>query len=118
MGVQYYLVNQTKKEMITFAHLSGSKKRELAGNGPQSAIVTWYLLENQGDKIQFVSDTYNEWPFESGCIDDLSNYPDQTDQVVSDLIDQGVLEDNGMLFVDDEEPDRVYERDIKIVWAK
>ena len=65
MGVEYILINETKKEQITFIHLNGSKKSELAGNAAQSAITTWYLLSNQGDQIQFVSDTYDDWPFQT-----------------------------------------------------
>ena len=63
MGAEYILINETKKEMVSFAHLNGNKKRELAGNEAQSAMVTLYLLNNQGDQIQFVSDTHNDWPF-------------------------------------------------------
>ncbi|WP_144394377.1 hypothetical protein [Pleionea sediminis] len=70
MGVEYILVNETKKEMVCFSHLNGSKMRELAGNAAQSAVVTWYLLNNRGDQIQFVSDTQDDWPFKTGCRDD------------------------------------------------
>ena len=71
MGIEFELVNQTKKELISFCHLNGSKKRELAGGSAQSALVTWYLLQNQGDEIQFVSDSDSDWPFSEGRKCDL-----------------------------------------------
>ena len=118
MGVEYILVNETKKEIISFTHLNGSKMRELAGNAAQSAIVTWYLLNNQGDQIQFVSDTYDDWPFKTGSRDKAWSYPDKTDQIVSTLIEKGILQDSGMLHVDEDEPETVYTRDIRNVWCK
>lgn len=118
MGVEYILVNETKKEMVSFSHLNGSKMRELAGNAAQSAIVTWYLLNNQGDQIQFVSDTYDDWPFNTGSREKAWSYPDKTDEIVSELIKQEILRDNGMLHVDEDEPETVYTRDIINVWWK
>lgn len=117
MGVEYILVNQTKKEQVSFAHLNGSKMRELAGNAAQSAIVTWYLLNNQGDEIQFVSDTYNDWPFKSGSRNEAFRYPDKTEELVKTLIENGILEDNGYLHQDEEDPSSIYTRDIKNVWS-
>ncbi|MCX4028621.1 hypothetical protein H0A36_13920 [Endozoicomonas sp. SM1973] len=116
MGVEYILVNETKREMISFNHLNGSKKRELAGNSVQSAIVTWYLLSNQGDQIQFVSDTYSDWPFNIGSRDSVWEYIDKTEELINTLISQGILQDNGMLYVDEDEPESIYVRDIKNIW--
>jgi hypothetical protein len=117
MSVEYTLVNQTKKEVISFAHLNGSKIKELAGNPAQSAIATWYLLNNSGDDIQFVSDTYDDWPFKSGNKQDLNCYPDRTNEVLSTLIENGILKDNGYLYIDQDEPNTVYVKDIINVWA-
>ncbi|WP_163836714.1 hypothetical protein [Spartinivicinus ruber] len=116
MGVEYILVNETKKEMISFSHLNGSKMRELAGNSAQSAIVTWYLLKNQGDQIQFVSDTYDDWPFETGDRNTAFTYPDKTEELVLLLIEQEILKDEGMLHVDNEEPETIYTRNIVNAW--
>ena len=116
MGVQYELVNQTKKERITYAHLDGSKARELAGNPCQAAITAWYLLQNQGDEIQFVSDAYGEWPFRSEKDINCGEYPDKTDEVVEQLIEKGILKDIVYSFQDDDEPDSVYVRNIINVW--
>ena len=118
MGVEYILVNETKREMISFAHLNGSKKRELVGNEAQSAIVTWYLLNNQGDQIQFVSDTHADWPFETGCKQEAWSYTDKTDALVRELIEQNVLKDKGFLYQDEDDPDNIYIRNIINVWPK
>ena len=71
MGVGYILVNQTKKQVIWFAKLPVNTMEEIAGNPASASIVTWYLFQNQGDAIQFVSDTYDEWPFSEGSREDL-----------------------------------------------
>ena len=118
MGVEYILVNRTKAEKITFTHLNGSKKLELAGNAAQSSVVTWYLLNNQGNEIQFVSDTYNDWPFSSGGREEVDGYNDVTDSIVSNLIDAHILKDNGFLYQDENEPKAVYIRDIVNIWTK
>ncbi|VUD69450.1 hypothetical protein TDB9533_04820 [Thalassocella blandensis] len=118
MGVEYVLINETKKEMISFSHLNGNKKRELAGNFAQSSIVTWYLLQNQGDQIQFVSDTSDDWPFESGSRDVCFSYPDRTEQILKQLIEQEILKDLGYLYRDEDDPENVYVKNIINVWAK
>lgn len=118
MGVEYVLVNETKKEKISFTHLNGCKKRELVGNGAQSAIVTWYLLHNQGDQIQFVSDTYDDWPFNSGRKTSAFSYPDKTNEIINQLISEEILFDNGFLYLDEDEPETIYIRDIVNVWCK
>jgi hypothetical protein len=118
MGVEYILVNETKKEMISFTHLNGSKKRELTGNAAQSAIVTWYLLNNQGDQIQFVSDTYDDWPFKTGNRNLAWSYTDKTDELIDTLIKQEILKDNGLLYADEDEPESIFVRDIINVWSK
>ena len=60
MGVGYCLINKTKKERITYLHLPASKAREITGNSVTSAITTWYLLNNSGDEIGFITDQYDE----------------------------------------------------------
>ena len=118
MGVQYELVNFSKSEKITFAHLNGNKKHELAGNPAQSSIVTWYLLNNQGCDIQFVSDSYDDWPFPSGNRSDLESYRDVTLPIIDELIAHNILKDNGVLFEDEHEPDKVFIKDIVNVWSR
>lgn len=116
MGVCYTLVNETKKETIMFLHIGGDKARELAGGAVGSALVIWYMLKNQGDDIQFVSDTDGEWPFDTERQHSLESYTDKTDDMIDALIEEGILQDNGMIFVDEDEPDTVYMRDIVNVW--
>lgn len=116
MGEGYSLVNQTKCEVIGFLHVPATKKRELAGNPAAAAITTWYLLENIGDDIAFVSDTFDDWPFSNGNRKEMSAYTDVTDRVIESLIEQGVLADHGMSYVDPDEPDTIYERDLRNAW--
>lgn len=115
MGVFYNLVNFTKKEIITYSHIPANKARELAGNSVSSAITTWYLLQNLGDSISFVSDTYDDWPFPSGSRDDLEDYVEVTDQVVSSLIQAEILVDEGRETFWPDEPD-AYMRKLRNIW--
>jgi len=117
MAVEFELVNQTKKEVISFCHLPGSKKRELTGGVASSAIVTWYMLSNQGDQIQFVSDTYGEWPFNSGSRNDLTQYTDVTEELIQSLIKEGILQDEGYDYIDDEDPENIYIKKHANIWC-
>jgi pyridoxine/pyridoxamine 5'-phosphate oxidase len=115
MGVGYMLVNYTKKEMIRFSHIPASKARELAGNPVSAAMVTWYMLENCGDNIAFVSDTYDDWPF-PGDDKQLSDYLEITNQVVDSLINAEILVDEGIEWADEDEPDTIYMRALRNRW--
>ena len=116
MSVGYLLVNNTRTELISFAHLPASAARELAGNPVAAAITTWYLLEHRGDQISFVSDTNGDWPFLTGSPVDLAKYDDMTDAVVQQLISASILRDDGILWADDHEPDTIYVRKLTNVW--
>lgn len=117
MGVGFLLVNATKREQIMFQHIGASKARELAGNPAASAITTWYLLENRGDNIAFVSDTDDDWPFpDLSKQDSLDAFPDVTDQIVKALIANGILDDRGKDYVDADDPDRIFTRDLRNAW--
>ncbi len=54
MAVGYELVNFTRREVLTFAHIPASTKLELAGNAAAAAMSTWYMLECAGDQMAFV----------------------------------------------------------------
>jgi hypothetical protein len=41
MGVEYKLVNMTKRECISFMHMGGSKMKELAG----ALLHKWQCIE-------------------------------------------------------------------------
>jgi hypothetical protein len=96
--------------------MDGTSARELAGNPAQAALVTWYLLNNQGDSIQFLSDTYDDWPFSSGQRNDVTAYEDVTPKYIGVLIEQGILANDGMLYVDEDDPTNVYILNLKNVW--
>ncbi|MBT9393786.1 hypothetical protein KLP40_11490 [Hymenobacter sp. NST-14] len=106
MGVQFELVNLDKEEVISFAGIdAGNKMRELAGTIVTSNIVTWYLLQNIGDRISFVNDT-NESHVLFGRTyskDTLAAYRDVTHQSINQLIDAGILRQAGNKMVDEEE---------------
>jgi hypothetical protein len=108
MGQSYVLINKSKNEIITFAHLPASKARELTGNPVTSAITTWYLLKNMGDKIQFIAE-------QSDVELDLTDYVDVTDQVINDLIANDILLDQGIEVFDEEEPE-VFVRKLENIW--
>jgi hypothetical protein len=116
MGVGYTLVNYTKKEMVMFSHIPAEKARELAGNPISATMTTWYLLQNLGDEISFVSDTYDDWPFPNGSKEDMNHYQEVTEQLVDSLINVGILKDEGKEWADEEEPELIYMRALKNVW--
>ena len=116
MGVGHILVNRTRREQIMFMHVGASSAREIAGNPAAAAITTWYLLQHPGDDISFVTDTLGDWPFLSGSRSDLHSYAEVTDRVVEQLIEAGILSDHGKSFVDPDDPDVAYERDLRNVW--
>lgn len=118
MSVGYVLVNFSKKEIISFAHVGTTSALELAGNVASSSITTWYLLKNIGDSIAFVSDTYDDWPFEFGTKSDLKSYEDVTNKVIRELLEEHILSDFGLSYIDENEPDEVFIRDLRNVWQK
>lgn len=102
MSIGYELVNFTRREVVSFAHIPASKKSELAGSPIASAITTWYMLECLGDQISFVSDTYGEWPFREGAPSDRNNYLDVTDRIVAELVAAGIFRDLGREYYSDD----------------
>lgn len=109
MPVGYILVNLTKKEQIVFAHLPVNKAREICGNPVSAAIVSWYLLRNSGDQILFLDDcSPKDIAFQA--------LREVTDQVITELIDQEILEDHGIAWQDEREPATVFIRDIRNRW--
>ena len=115
MGALYRLVNHSKREVVSFAHIGAGTRNELAGNPVAAAITTRYLQDHAGDAVAFVSDTYDDWPFLSGSRDELATYTDMTDDVVESLLETGVLVDEGREYLFDDEPE-VYTRRLRNVW--
>ena len=114
MAAWYSLVNLTKRERIDFERLPVRKERELAGNPAGAAIVVWYLLKNSGDVIGFFGDELDA-PFPGISYGETSNYPDQTDRILNELIQEGILTDCGILWQDEDNP-TAYTRDIRNAW--
>ncbi|SHK36906.1 hypothetical protein SAMN02745163_03691 [Clostridium cavendishii DSM 21758] len=112
MGIEYQLVNKTKKEIITYIHIPASKKRELAGNTISASITTWYLLNNSGDEIKFVSD---EEYFKEN--DKFKNYKDVTEEVIIDLIKNNIIRDEGIEYMDEDE-NSCYIRKLINIWCE
>lgn len=115
MGTGYILINQTKREQITFAHLPATTAREIAGQPSAAAVVAWYMLHNQGDQITFMSDTHGEWPL-PGEKPDTANWPDRTGKTVAELIAASILRDDGFLHQDEDEPGTVFTRRLTNAW--
>jgi hypothetical protein len=117
MSIGYFLVNYTKREWISFLHVNASTAKELAGNSVPAAITTWYMLQNCGDAISFVSDTYDDWPFSDGQASDIQGYIDCTDKTVNELIQAGIVQDHGILWADADDQHSVYVRDLRNIWT-
>jgi hypothetical protein len=117
MSVGYYLINKTKKEQVTFSHLPAETARELTGNPVTSAITTWYMHKNLGDEISFIPDQYceNEYSLKGASLDEILDYDDVTNLLIEDLISLGILKDNGVEHLFDDEPE-VYIRRLENIW--
>lgn len=114
MTVGYSLVNNSKKEQIMFLHLPATTMDEIVNYPVSAFIVDWYRKSNPNDEIEFVSDTYDDWPFKTGDRTGLIEYPDITDSVLSELISLGLVIDNGVAWQDEDEPESVYIRDLEL----
>lgn len=110
MGVEYVLINRSKKQQVAFYHLPVGKAKEISGNPVSAAIVTWYLLNNSGDEIQFIS-------YEDPAFKEIFDFLDVTDSVINELIENGILLDEGIERFDDEEPE-IFIRNIRNVWLE
>lgn len=117
MSVGYELINVTKKERISFTHLPVSTMREITGNPVSSAITTWYIFKNSGDKIGFVPDQCNKevWPLKDISWKEIYNYLDLTEDIIKELIDNKILIDTGTELFDKDEPE-IYIRRLKNIW--
>lgn len=115
MSVGYTLVNVTRRERIAFLQLPVATRREIAGHPAGAAIVAWYLLDHPGDIIGFLGDHDDDWPFALGRRADVDDYAEVTDRTVTALIAAGILRDEGLLYVDEDEPG-VFSRRLTNVW--
>lgn len=117
MGVGYILVNLDKREQIGFHQINtGTKLQELVGTDIASTIVTYYLLTNTGDRIGFINDTYDSFmvcgqKYEAQYFYD---FEDVTHEVVEELIQKGMVKDNGIIWIYEEE--NIFVRDLVNAW--
>lgn len=110
MSVEYILINKSKKQQIAFYHLPVGKAKEISGNPVSAAIVTWYLLKNSGDEIRFIS-------YDDSAFKDTFEYLDVTDSIIKELINDGLLADDGIERFDEEDPE-VFIRNLRNVWLE
>ncbi|TGL61368.1 hypothetical protein [Leptospira sarikeiensis] len=112
MNIGYILINTTKKEIIHFLHVPVITDREITASPVGAAISTWYLLKNSGDQIGFIPDNVDElsddWPFKDISSKEIDSYEEVTDRVISDLIENQILEDQGIDILDPSEPELYY----------
>ena len=113
MGIGYHLVNWTKKEWILYEHIGASTARELAGDPAAAAITTWYLLTHLDDRVAFVTDSYDDWPFPDGSKADLASYREVTAEVVDERVANRVLIDEGRVVLFEDEP-AIYIRKLRM----
>jgi hypothetical protein len=118
MGVMYELVNLDKHERLSFEGVdTGTKMRELSGTVVSANLVTYYLLKNTGDRIAFVDDSSPAATLFGQEYTDkslFSAYTDVTQALIEELIGQGILRDDGIRWVDEEE--QLFFRDLSNVW--
>ena len=114
MGATFELVNVTKKHRIMYIGLPVSKAREIAGNGVSATITTWYMLENRGDMIGFVSDYDEIWPLQNGSWEEMREYKEITEDVIAALVDAEIFEDLGTRSIDGDP--ELLERIINVIW--
>ncbi|WP_431484689.1 hypothetical protein [Pseudomonas solani] len=117
MSVSYTLWNATKRERISFMHINASTAREIAGQPAAAAIVAWYLIQNPGDEISILPEGTLPPSLARHGVDPYS-LPDCTSHYVEQLIAEGILKDNGLLYCDEDEPASVYIRDLQNRWVE
>ncbi len=117
MGETCKIINASKKEQLNFTHIRASTPREFAGNPAAAAIVTWYLNINRGDYIAIVGDYDDSERLPFGLTyKEIDSWPDRTDEIVANLIEEQILKDFGRVFEDEEDPNNVYLRDLRNCW--
>ena len=100
--------------MIDFYRVdTGTKLRELSGNTVASTIVTYYLLSNIGNQISFINDVESSFVIcgKKYQVDFFTNFQNVTEIIIEELIEQGIIQDEGILWIDKEE--NLYYRDLK-----
>jgi hypothetical protein len=105
MGVEYHIVNYTKREFIMFEYVDTYSPGEILRNPVATCITTWYFMFNRHDKVAFVSDSLTEWPFSDGTPSDMFSYREVTSEIINTLIAEGIIVDEGKKILDETDPD-------------
>lgn len=117
MGVEYTLVNIDKRHQIDFYNVgTGRKQKELSGTIIASAIITYYMLTNTGDRIGFINDVEESFLVcgQNYSLDYFSDFVDVTELIVEELIEKKIFKDNGIVWIDKE--DNLFYRDLINIW--
>lgn len=117
MGLEYILVNIDKKQRIGFYDIdTGTKLRELSGTVIASTVIAYYLLSNTGDRIGFINDTLGSFIVcgQNYQSDYFTDFIDVTDKVIEELIENEIVKDNGIIWIDKE--DNLFNRDLINIW--
>ena len=117
MGLQFKLVNIDKKQQIGFYNIdTGTKIRELSGTIIASAIVTYYLLTNAGDRIGFINDAENNFIIcgQNYELNYFTNFIDVTNETVEELIKNEIIKDDGVIWIDKDE--NLFSRNLTNIW--
>lgn len=93
-----------------------STAREIAGTSASAVMTTWYLLQNRGDTIGFVSDYDQVWPLAEGSWEESKNYKEVTEEVIASLVKAEILEDHGTVPIGGDP--ELLERVLEVVWGK
>lgn len=105
MSVSYRLVNFSKEQIISFAHLPVSTKNEICGHFVSAKIVSLYMLDNIGDEISFVSDQCDEinWKL-SVPTASVNSYQDVTEVYLCKAESIGIIKGRRKDILDNDEP--------------
>lgn len=76
---------------------------------------------NPANQIAFcpdhIDESHSEWPLPGVSLDEIKTYQDLTEDSIRELIQKGILRDDGILYQDPEEP-KIFVKDIKNIWLK
>ncbi len=117
MAKGYRLVNLDKKHQIGFYNVNtGTKLRELSGTVIASTMVTYYLLTNLGNRIGFINDTEDHFIVcgQNYKSDFFVDFIDITDKIIEELIEKEIIEDNGIVWIDQDE--NLFYRNLTNIW--
>jgi hypothetical protein len=117
MGVTYNLINVDKREVITFKNMNtGTKEKEITGTIIASAIVSFYMIKNIGDRISVVPDGVQEIILfgKTYLGKEISLFREVTEEVVTELISNEIFINKGKIWIDQDE--NLFYWDLNNIW--